>query len=157
MKVLPDINPAEVESPVANSFTLPQGLIGFRNYTRAELLYMPEHLPFLWLKLHGETDSVNFIVIEPAGLIPGYEPELFDEDASGLELADSSEAMVLNIVSLQNQRPLDATVNLVGPIVVNRRTRLGRQLVLSNYSRYSAHHPLVEAAAPATAGSRVTA
>ncbi|HET7535688.1 MAG TPA: flagellar assembly protein FliW [Candidatus Didemnitutus sp.] len=144
MKVLPDINPAETESPLANSFTLPQGLIGFRNYTRAELLYMPEHLPFLWLKLHGETDSVHFIVIEPAGLIPNYEPELFDEDAAGLELNGSADAMVLNIVSMQNQRPLDATVNLVGPIIVNRRTKLGRQLVLANYSRYSAHHPLVE-------------
>ncbi len=157
MKVLPDINPAETESPVANSFNLPQGIIGFRNYTRAELLYMPEHLPFLWLKLHGATDSVHFIVIEPAGLIPGYEPELFDEDAAGLELTDSSEAMVLNIVSMQNQRPLDATVNLVGPIVVNRRTRTGRQLVLSNYSRYSAHHPLVESTAAASATTRATA
>lgn len=152
MKVLPDVNPAEFESPVANSFNLPQGLIGFRDYTRAELLYLPDHLPFLWLKLHSATDSVHFIVIEPAGLVPGYEPELFDEDALGLELSDSSEAMVLNIVSLKNQRPIDATVNLVGPIIVNRRTRTARQLVLSNYSRYSAHHPLVENE-PATAGA----
>ena len=35
-------------------------------------------------------------------------------------------------------------VNLIGPIVVNRRTCIGRQLVISNYSRYSAHHALVE-------------
>jgi flagellar assembly factor FliW len=47
-------------------------------------------------------------------------------------------------VTLQRQNPLEATVNLVGPIVVNRRTREGRQFVISNYSRYSAHHPLVE-------------
>lgn len=155
MKVLPDVLPGEVESPIANSFTLPQGLIGFRDYTRAELLYLPDHLPFLWMKLHGPTDAVHFIVIEPAGLIPGYSPELFDEDAVGLALNDPSEAMVLNIVTLRQQQPLEASVNLVGPIVVNRRTRSGRQLVISNYSRYSAHHPLVEAAAPA--GNRATA
>lgn len=149
MKVLTEVNSAE--PTLANSFTLPQGLIGFRDYTRAELLYLPDHLPFLWMKLHSATDSVHFIVIEPAGLIPGYEPELFDEDAASLELNDASEAMVLNIVAMQNQRPLEATVNLVGPIVVNRRTRAGRQLVLSNYSRYSAHHPLVEAAETAPA------
>jgi flagellar assembly factor FliW len=35
-------------------------------------------------------------------------------------------------------------VNLVGPLIINRRTRIGRQLVISNYSRYSAHHLLVE-------------
>ena len=146
MKVLPDIIPGEAETPVANAFTLPQGIIGVRDYTRAELLYVPDHLPFLWMKLHGATDAVHFIVIEPAGLIPGYSPELFEEDAAGLGLTDPAEAMVLNIVTLRQQHPLEAFVNLVGPIVVNRRTRSGRQLVISNYSRYSAHHPLVEAA-----------
>ncbi len=154
MKILPDINPADVEPPTAaHTFTLPQGLIGFRDYTRAELLYVQDHLPFLWLKLHSATDTVHFIVIEPAGAVPGYEPELFDEDAAGLELTDPAEIMILNIVSLQNQQPIEAKVNLVGPIIINRRTRIGRQLVISNYSRYSTQHPLVEtrAAAQATA------
>ena len=153
MKVLPDPNPADLESPQANTFTLPQGLIGFQDYTRAELLYQTDHLPFLWLKLHSPTDTVHFIVIEPAGLIAGYEPELFDEDAAGLELTDPAEAMVLNIVALHSQNPIEATANLVGPIIVNRRTRVGRQLVVANYSRYSAHHPLVDSAAPAVPGA----
>jgi flagellar assembly factor FliW len=144
MKVLPDLSPTDTESNPANTFSLPQGIIGFEQYTRAELLYLPDHLPFLWLKLQGQTDTVQFIVLEPAGLIAGYEPELFDEDAAGLGLSDPSEAMVLNIVTLKNQMPLDATINLVGPIIVNRRSRTGRQLVLSNYSRYSSHHPLVD-------------
>jgi flagellar assembly factor FliW len=52
--------------------------------------------------------------------------------------------MILNIVTLRRQDPVEATANLIGPVVVNRRTRIGRQLVISNYSRYSAHHLLVE-------------
>lgn len=155
MKVLPDIIPSETESPLANAFSLPQGIIGFRDFTRAELLYLPDHLPFLWMKLHSLTDVVHFIVIEPAGFIPGYSPELFEEDALGLGLTDAADAMVLNIVSLQQQRPIEATVNLVGPIVVNRRTKIGRQFVISNYSRYNAHHPLVET--PTTTIARATA
>ncbi|RXK52938.1 flagellar assembly protein FliW [Oleiharenicola lentus] len=130
--------------PVANHFELPQGLIGFKDYTRAELLYMPDHLPFLWLKLHRGSEAVHFIVIEPGGLVPGYAPELFDADAEALDLKDASEAMLLNIVTLQHQNPLEAKVNLVGPIVMNRRTRIARQLVIANYSHYSAHWPLVE-------------
>jgi flagellar assembly factor FliW len=149
MKVLLDTAPADLEPLHTNSFTLPQGLIGFADYTRAELLYLPDHLPFLWLRLHGPTDSVHFIVVEPAGLVPGYAPELFEEDAAVLGITEPAEALVLNIVTLQNQRPIEATVNLVGPIIVNRRTLVGRQLVVSNYFRYSAHHPLVENAAPA--------
>lgn len=147
MKVL-SASPLTTETPplptIANTFELPQGLIGFKDYTRAELLYMPDHLPFLWLKLYRGTESVHFIVIEPGGLVPGYTPELFDSDAESLDLADASEAMLLNIVTLRHQNPLEATVNLVGPIVMNRRTRTARQLVISNYSQYSAHWPLVD-------------
>jgi flagellar assembly factor FliW len=151
MKVLSE-QPFTTETtppPAANSFDLPQGLIGFKEHTRAEILYVPDHLPFLWLKLHRASGegAVHFIVIEPAGLVPGYVPELFDADAEALGLRDPAEAMLLNIVTLKNQNPLDAVVNLVGPIVMNRRTRVARQLVISNYSQYSAHWPLVDSAA----------
>ncbi len=153
MKVILETPSAEIDQPVANRFTLPQGIIGFRDYTQAELVYLPDHLPFLWMKLSNGKDTVHFVVIEPAGLIADYTPEVFDDDAAQLDLRDSSEAMVLNVVTLEQQRQLEAKVNLIGPILVNRRTKIGRQLVISNYSRYSAHHPLVEStpAAAATA------
>ena len=143
MKVLPEIYPTNLDAAPENQILLPHGIIGFGAYHRADLLYLPDHLPFLWMKLHGP-ETLQFIVIEPGGIIPGYEPELFDEDAEALDLRSTAEAMVLNIVTLQRQSPVEATVNLIGPVIVNRRTRLGRQLVISNYSRYSAHHPLVE-------------
>jgi flagellar assembly factor FliW len=151
MKVLPELYPTDLDAPSANEIILPQGLIGFTDYKRAELLYMPDHLPFLWMKLHGP-ETIHFIVLEPGGIIPGYEPEIFDEDALQLDLTNPAEAMILNIVTLQRQQPIEATANLIGPLVVNRRTRIGRQLVISNYSRYSAHHSLVEhSQAPACA------
>jgi flagellar assembly factor FliW len=153
MKVLLETPSAELDQQVANRFTLPQGIIGFRDYTQAELVYLPDHLPFLWMKLSNGQDTVHFVVIEPAGLIAGYAPEVFDDDAAQLGLRDSSEAMVLNIVTLEQQRPLEAKVNLIGPILVNRRTKVGRQLVISNYSRYSAHHPLVESTNVVTAAT----
>ena len=143
MKVLPDIYPTDLDQPPANQIILPQGIIGFSEYKRAELLYLPDHLPFLWMNLKGP-ETLKFIVIEPGGIIPGYCPEIFDEDAYQLDVREPSEAMVLNIVTLLRQTPVEATVNLIGPIVVNRRTCIGRQLVISNYSRYSAHHALVE-------------
>lgn len=152
MKVLSD-NASSSAAPIAtNTFELPQGLIGFKDYVRAELLYLPDHLPFLWMRLHNRNgkDAVHFIVIEPAGLIPNYAPELFDADAEGMDIKNAGEAMLLNIVTMHQQRPTEATVNLVGPIVVNRRTKAGRQLVISNYSQYSAHWPLVDNSAATT-------
>ena len=144
MKVCPEILPTDFDSPPSNEILLPRGIIGFGAYKRAELLYLPDHLPFLWMKLRSAVDHLHFIVIEPGGIVPGYEPEIFDEDAEGLDLRTPAEAMILNIVTLRRQEPVEATVNLIGPLVVNRRTRLCRQLVISNYSRFSAHHPLVE-------------
>ena len=146
MKVSPELYPTDFDTPPANEIILPQGLIGFASYKRAELLYLPDHLPFLWMKLSNPdtAEILHFIVIEPGGLVTGYEPELFDFDAEQLGIASPSEAMIINIVTLQRQSPVEATANLIGPLVVNRRTRVGRQLVISNYSRYSAHHPLVE-------------
>lgn len=144
MKVLPELIPTDLDIPPSNQLELPQGLIGFGAYKRAELLYLPDHLPFLWMKLQSAVDDLHFIVIEPGGIVPGYEPEIFDSDAENLGIENPAEAMILNIVTLRRQRPVEATVNLIGPIVVNRRSRIGRQLVISNYSRYSAHHELLE-------------
>lgn len=156
MKVFSEVTPFDFGGPAANELILPQGIIGFAQYRRAELLYMPDHLPFLWMRLHRQdrAESVHFVVIEPGGVIADYEPEIFDEDADQLGIADPNEAMILNIVTLRQQHPIEATVNLVGPIVVNRRTRTGRQLVISNYSLYSAHHHLVENA-PAHTQARI--
>jgi flagellar assembly factor FliW len=127
--------------PAANELTLPQGIMGFPDYRRAELLYSEEHLPFLWMRLHGP-EVLHFVVIELGNMIAGYEPEIFDEDAKQLDLRVPSDVLLLNIVTLQRLRNIDATVNLIGPIIVNRHTRIARQRVIANHGQYSAQHPL---------------
>lgn len=141
MKVSSDSSPGETIPPVP-MFSLPAGLIGFPDHRSFELLYVPEQLPFVWLRLHGP-EVVHFVVIEPAGFIPDYDLELFDEDATQLGITGNGDTMVLNIVAVRHTEPATATVNLTGPIVVNRVTGRAKQCVLANHARYSAHHPLV--------------
>jgi flagellar assembly factor FliW len=146
MKVIAEPFPQDVEAPGSNELLLPQGIIGFGDYRRAELLYSEDRLPYLWMRLHGP-DTLHFVVMEPSSeLTPGYEPELFDEDAAQLDLHDAGDAMILNIVTLGDKPEAAATINLIGPIVVNRRTRVARQRIIANHSRYSAQHPLVDPA-----------
>ncbi|HRE09140.1 MAG TPA: flagellar assembly protein FliW [Opitutaceae bacterium] len=121
---------------------LPEGLVGFPDHTGFELLYSQEQLPFRWLRLLG-AEPVDFVVIEPAGIIADYELELFDEDAAFLGISDATDALVLNIVTVSRSLPPTATVNLVGPVIINRRLGIAKQVVLANHSRYSARHPLV--------------
>ncbi|HKB91217.1 MAG TPA: flagellar assembly protein FliW [Opitutaceae bacterium] len=153
MKVLSEIRNPELEKPTSGMIRLPNGLIGFPQHKKIELFYQAEQLPFIWMKLHGP-EPLTFVVIEPAGLIADYEPELFDEDAYFLGLTSAEDAALLNIVTLAGQAPyMTATVNLAGPIVINRRKGIAKQVVLANYSRYSAHHPLVENAVYTPAAS----
>ena len=84
-------------------------------------------------------------MIEPGGVIPGYELELFDEDAAQLGIAGPEDAFILNIVTVSRTQPPTATVNLASPVVVNRRTGLAKQVVLANHARYQVRHPLVTA------------
>ncbi len=142
MKVLSDPIELGADALTIKAFSLPNGILGFSDYTQAELHFHPELLPFLSLNLKGPAGSVNFVVIEPGKMISDYKPELFDNDAASLGLMNAADAMVLNIITMRPGTPVDATVNLVGPIIVNRRTGVGRQLVIANYSRYRARHPL---------------
>lgn len=122
---------------------LPQGLIGFRDYTRFELVFQEDQLPFRWMRLLGPDGELHFVVLEPGPFVPDYEPELFDEDAAFLGLTDPADALLLNIVTVHPGPSSTATINLTGPVVINRRTGLAKQVVLSNHQRYSARHPLV--------------
>jgi len=141
MKVSPEPIPTDVTA--AQRLCLPVGLVGFPEHTSFELLYAPDELPFIWLHLHGP-DPLYFVVIEPGGIIPDYELELFDEDAAFLGITDPADAKVLNIVTVRPGTQATATVNLAGPIIINRQTGVAKQCVLANYSHYSAHHPLVD-------------
>lgn len=123
---------------------LPLGLVGFSSHTEFELLYQADQLPFRWMRLIGP-EEIHFVVIEPGGIIPDYEPALFDEDAAYLGIQEPTDALVLNIVTVTHSEPVTATVNLIGPIIINRHTGIAKQVVLSNHNRYDARHPLVVA------------
>ena len=99
----------------------------------------------MWLSVEGLADPINFLVIEPNGLVSNYSPELFDQDANELEITASGDAFVLNIVTLRDTVPASASVNLTGPIIVNRSTLQAKQVVISNYMGYRAPYILGEA------------
>jgi len=131
----------EVESAVdAHRIRIPAGLLGLEPIKEYELVANPANDPFLWMQSVGATPDVAFLLVSPFVVVPEYQPDISDDDAAALELTAPDDALVLNIVTLR--RPGSATVNLKGPIVINRRTRLARQIVLNNASEYSVSHPI---------------
>ncbi len=143
MKVLAEspVIAASPEAPPAFELRFATGIVGFPDHRRGEIFHLPDQLPFQWLRLHGPA-PLHFVVIDPCGIIPDYAPELFDDDAAALGITTAADALLFNIVTVRDQ-PSAATVNLVGPIVVNRHTGAARQVVVANHSLFSARHPLV--------------
>ncbi len=78
-----------------------------------------------------EDPALRFLVLPPAPFFPDYEPELSDEWAEQLEISDPADALVLLIVTT-GESTLDATANLLAPIVINLRTRRAAQIVLDD-------------------------
>ncbi len=131
---------------------LPAGMVGLPQATEFELVSTAESLPIMWLRSTGE-DRLNFPVVEPGTLVPHYELELNDADAEFLgDVSSSTPPLVLTVLTVKSLAPQKATINLVGPIVINRHTLVGKQVLLANYERYSVEHPVIDEAAPTEVG-----
>jgi flagellar assembly factor FliW len=121
-----------------NIITMPAGLLGFEDIKQFVLLSNPEDAPFSWFQVLNDA-SLAFLVLPPFDAIPEYQPEISDEDVKYLALKKPADALIYNIVTL---RGTQATINLKGPIVINRFTLRGKQVVIQNAALYSVRHPL---------------
>ncbi len=122
-----------------NIVHLPLGLLGFESIKSYALLENQSESPFRWMQVI-DNPNLAFLVLPALEVFPEYEPDVPPEDVKFLELNHPDDALVFNIVTLQAKG--SATVNLKGPIVLNRFTLKGKQVVLANASRYSIQHPL---------------
>ncbi len=120
---------------------LPQGLFGFSEIRSMELFYDKEELPFMWLR-EQEKNGLAFIVIEPGGIIPDYAVEISDADVELLGITGSDDTMILNIVTLPSEQSSKISVNLVGPVIVNRNSLAAKQCIINNHDKYSARYLL---------------
>ena len=122
------------------------GLLGFEEVKEYVLLGSPEEAPFLWLQMVDDP-NLAFLVISPVVVLGSYQPDIADEEVAFLGLQNPVDALVFNIVTVHPNGP--ATVNLKGPIVVNRHTLIGKQIVPQNVADYSLQHPLPSVAVAA--------
>lgn len=116
------------------------GLPGFDDLHRFVVEPLgPELAPFCRLRCLDRV-GVEFIVVPPGLLFPDYAVEVDDDVVARLELA-AEDAVVLTIVTLADGGRVP-TANLLGPLVVNRRTRAAAQVV-QHGSGYEVAVPLV--------------
>jgi flagellar assembly factor FliW len=127
------------EVTTAGEVRLPMGLLGFEQLRDYLLVANPGEEPFLWLQVK-DNGPLAFVVVNPFLIAPDYQPDLPQADVEFLGIEEPDDALLFNIVTLHHGGR--ATVNLKGPIIVNRHTNIGKQVVLANASEYSVQHPL---------------
>lgn len=107
----------------------PDGLPGFPDLTRFILVDPVDDGAFQLLQ-SVEDQDVGMVVCVPWLFFPNYAPELSEEDREDLGIDQPEDAVVFCPVSLDG--PERVHLNLMGPLIVNHQTRLGRQVVLAD-------------------------
>ncbi|MDR0785083.1 MAG: flagellar assembly protein FliW [Treponema sp.] len=116
----------QIEIDENQKIVFPEGLYGFENMKDFAFIDA-EQKPFFYLQSVTDKD-VAFILIDPFLFCPDYEVDVDNEDLAAIGIHDPQDALVFAVVTIRPNG--DMTVNLQGPIVVNRESRLGRQAIL---------------------------
>ena len=124
----------------------PEGLIGFYDNTRYVILDHKPGRPFKWLQSVDDPD-LAFIIVDPAQFKPDYNPVLMKSDLDSLQLSSQEDASFYAIVVVPED-PKKMYANLLGPLVINRKARIGKQLILAT-DKYTTCHYIVEEMAAA--------
>ena len=128
-----------LEAPAECLVEMPLGLLGFERFKRFALVSNPADEPFLWLQVLDDPKPA-FLVVSPFAVRPDYRADIPQEDARFLGLEDPSEGLLFNIVTVHG--PNQATVNLKGPILMNRRTLVAKQVIPLNAAELPVSAPL---------------
>ncbi len=122
----------------------PSGLVGFSALRRFVVLDAAVDSDYQWLQ-SVEESSLAFVIVDAHLLQQDFRVEIPDEGLMELELTQTDPVTIMAVVTIPSGKPEQATANLRAPLVVNLRTRKGKQLILheSNPLRY----PLLQAPA----------
>ncbi|MBI4776574.1 MAG: flagellar assembly protein FliW [Deltaproteobacteria bacterium] len=114
-----------------------EGILGFSGFERYFFLESDKSSPFKWLQ-SAEDPELAFVVVDPRSIEPDYRIALEPEDAAAISIENVEDCVVYCIVTV-GQDPSRITANLAGPILINTKINVAKQLVLTD-SDYSTRH-----------------
>lgn len=120
--------------------TFPKGLLGFEGFNRYVVVDREDCRPFRWLQCVDSPD-LTLVVVDPHVFFADYTVSVHAREVAdiGATNPDDVEIMVIATIPAEMEK---MSVNLQGPILVNRRGMVAKQLVLTD-SHYSVQHFLL--------------
>jgi len=132
----------EFEISEGDIVEFPEGIPGFEKLRKFSILHDERTDPIKWM-VSLEDPNVALPVIDPWMVRVDYMVEISEADKKFLKLEDPADALVVCIVVIPHDRPEDSTINLLAPIVINYRKRIGKQVILEK-GDYSIRHRIAD-------------
>lgn len=120
------------------------GLPGFDDQKRFIIIdNSDEKVPFKWLQSLDDA-NLAFIIINPFLFKNDYEFDIPEYIIEKLKIKEEKDVIVYSIVLIPEDIT-KMTANLLGPVIINTKEMLGKQIVLDD-NRYKTKHFILEEA-----------
>ncbi len=123
--------------------TFPRGILGFAKNKQYLLFPHSEDSPFFWLQ-SVENGDLAFVVMNPQLVKADYSIDVDENVMNELDAKQEADLEVVCIVTIPRNDPKRMTINLLGPIIINAKSRSAMQVICDKQS-YSHRHPVVSA------------
>lgn len=132
----------EMEFSEDSVVTVLGGLIGLSGYEKFIIIRYQDDSPFYWLQCVDDPE-LAVVMVNPLVFKPDYDPPIPLSVNQDLDIQATGELSVFVIVTIPPGNPQGMTANLLGPVVVNPRSRRAKQLVLDD-RLYSHRYRVIE-------------
>ena len=119
--------------------TFPSGVLGFPEQHRYVMLDHDTEAPIKWLQ-SVEEPELAFVILDPITFHSDYHVEVPADALVEIKAQVGEELAFAVILTIPSDDPGRITANLRGPLLISHKTKLGKQLVLSE--EFPTRHPL---------------
>ncbi len=130
----------EIEVNEKQKVRFPEGIIGFSDIHDYFLLDSREG-PFYWLQAKEDPD-LAFLLIDPRLFMPDYSLEVDDDDLKSIGIETGDDVLDFAIVTVPEDH-MKISANLMGPIVIHRKSHMAKQFISTN-DDYTVKHYILE-------------
>lgn len=130
----------QIEVMQEQLYSFEEGILGFLEEKQFALIPFGKNTPFMILQSTSNV-QIGFVLAFPYTFKIDYAFELSKQDIEALNIEKQEDIITYAIVTLKDTLP-NSTINLLAPIIINTKTRQGRQIVLNENNQELLHFPL---------------
>ncbi len=130
----------EIEVSEKQRIYFPEGIIGFEEIQYYYLIDSREG-PFYWLQAEDNPD-LAFLLVNPRIFMNDYSLMVSEKELESIGIKNKEDILDFAIVTVPKD-PSKISANLMGPIIINKRTRVAKQVISEN-DNYGVKHYILE-------------